>query len=362
MSFSLIMDTKRFTTMFNNRSYTVQNDHPRYEDLLQAVKDGDDVAFLKAFTADRAVKEAFKTTGVEVKDGAVYFNGEAVHSALSRRIVEFAEKELPVAHMMTFLKNLMDNPSRRAVQELYTFLEHRNLPITEDGCFLAYKSVRENYLDKYSGTFDNSVGQTMEMPRNAVDDQADRTCSHGFHVGSLEYAGPGGFFNGHNDKVVIVKVNPKDAVSVPADHNAMKLRVCKYEVVGEYEHPLDDSLEVKEKPEPAPTSVGQHISRLKQQCRGKNADEVADDIRLQYRQLGGLAPGRSISDSMEFSHWSKPNWREPLKRTPINTKRRLYEYSNGDSIMLCYNTDGTVRWKSTHTALNYWFERYSEAY
>ena len=41
-----------------------------------------------------------------------------------------------------------------------------------------------------------------------------------------------------NDVIVIVKINPKDAVSVPSDSSYEKLRTCKYEVVGQYEGQL----------------------------------------------------------------------------------------------------------------------------
>ena len=71
-------------------------------------------------------------------------------------------------------------------------------------------------------------------------------CSSGLHVGSLSYSGPGGWYNSGDDKIVIVKVNPADAVSVPSDHGASKLRVCKYEVIGEYEKDLDDVYEPSE--------------------------------------------------------------------------------------------------------------------
>jgi hypothetical protein len=37
---------------------------------------------------------------------------------------------------------------------------------------------------------------------------------------------------------MIVKINPKDVVSVPSDCNCEKLRTCRYEVVGEYQGEL----------------------------------------------------------------------------------------------------------------------------
>jgi hypothetical protein len=60
------------------------------------------------------------------------------------------------------------------VTELYGFLEKGNLPITNDGHFLAYKKVRKDYKDCHSGTMDNSIGQVVEMERNQVDDKAEK--------------------------------------------------------------------------------------------------------------------------------------------------------------------------------------------
>jgi hypothetical protein len=75
------------------------------------------------------------------------------------------------------------------------------------------------------------------MQRAKVDDDRARGCSDGLHAGALNYvAGYGSLENG--DKIVIVKINPKDVVSVPSDCNCEKLRTCQYEVVGEYEGEL----------------------------------------------------------------------------------------------------------------------------
>ena len=122
-------------------------------------------------------------------------------------------------------------------KELYDFLEHESLPITEDGYFLAYKAVRADYMDKYRGAFDNHVGNVCEMTRSKVDDDRSRGCSNGLHAGALNYVAGYGSVES-NDKIVIVKINPKDVVSVPSDCNHEKLRTCRYEVVGEYQGEL----------------------------------------------------------------------------------------------------------------------------
>ena len=154
-----------------------------------------------------------------------------MRNSLTDKMLEMLEEGFDLAPMSKFLNNLMQNPSMRAVNELYGFLEKGNLPITPDGCFLAYKAVRANFKDIHSGTMDNSVGRVVEMPRNAVDDNKDRTCSYGLHFCSVEYLQS---FARSDSNVVILKINPRDVVSIPSDYNDTKGRACKYEVIDIY--------------------------------------------------------------------------------------------------------------------------------
>ncbi len=173
-----------------------------------------------------------------VKDGEVYFNGQPVHSSLVDRIKECIKFGLPFDNMLRFLENIAQNPSFRSTTELFDFLSNKSLPITPDGCFLAYKAIRNDWKDKYSGTIDNSItGKPVVIPRNNVDDEREHECSFGLHVGALPYVQSYG--SGIDDRIGYVKVNPKNVVSVPKDHNAQKVRVCEYLVLGEYKGELN---------------------------------------------------------------------------------------------------------------------------
>lgn len=232
-----------FQTIINNKSYSVVTSHENYDALQDAVYSGNSSGFLTLFSKEQVIKETFEGTKVTVDDGVVYFEDEVLHNVVTDKIISLSERGRNPQSMINFLENLMENPSRRAVNELYNFLKHQKLPITEDGCFVAYKSVKSDWYDKYTGkTFVNKPGEVVEIRRNLVDDDKDQTCSYGLHVGALEYAGPGGWYNQSSDRVVLVKVNPCDAVSVPRDANGQKLRVCKYEVIGEYEQELDEDV------------------------------------------------------------------------------------------------------------------------
>ena len=91
--------------------------------------------------------------------------------------------------------------------------------------------------DHYTGNFNNSIGNTLQMTRNNVCDDHNQGCSVGFHAGSLQYAST---FGGGESILLIVEIDPADVVSVPSDCNCQKLRTCKYTVVAKYDGPLPE--------------------------------------------------------------------------------------------------------------------------
>ena len=224
------------TLILDNRAHQILPDHINYKLIMDNLSSASESELLELVDIQTAVA-SFSRGKVEVKNGKVFYEGDEVHGAISKRILEFMSKGLPFEPLVNFLNNLMDNPSMQSQKELYDFLEHQYLPVTEDGCFLAYKAVRSDYMDKYAGKFRNRVGDVCEMTRAKVDDNRGVGCSQGLHAGALNYVASYGSLDA-GDKIVIVKINPKDVVSVPNDCNCEKLRTCRYEVVGEYQGEL----------------------------------------------------------------------------------------------------------------------------
>lgn len=220
------------------KNYTVGTDHINYNKIKEAIKE-DNVEKLIEYCDLPKQIASLSNSSVEIKDGIVYFKGEPLkNEGIANRILNLMQEDLPFDNMIKFLENVLNNPSRRAVYELLGFLENRAMPITDDGCFFAYKRVRDDWKDFHSGKFENKIGTEISMARNEVDDDPTHDCSYGFHVGSIEYVK--GFYAGQG-KVLIVKVNPKDVVSVPKDGNSQKCRVCSYKVVSEYTEDLEKS-------------------------------------------------------------------------------------------------------------------------
>lgn len=172
--------------------------------------------------------EVDKDSGQVTSDGKVLDS----YNVISERILQFQQQGLPFEPLEKFWKNIQENPSEESKEHLYLFLEANMMPITDDGCFLAYKRVtrnnKGNLVDTRTKTFDNSIGKIVEMPRDQVDSRRDVTCSHGLHVAAYHYANKE--YSGSD--LLEVKVNPRDVVAVPNDYRNEKMRVCRYEVIG----------------------------------------------------------------------------------------------------------------------------------
>lgn len=216
------------------RPRSFSNTDPVFNEVLEIVKRGgteDEVLAVVERAQRELAKASRKSPNVTIEHGVVKYKGTVIDNSLTQRMQWMMQEGFDLTPMALFLENMMENPSYRAVTELYSFLEKGKMPITPDGHFMAYKAVRADFKDIHSGTMDNSVGRVVEMPRNAVDDNKDRTCSTGLHFCSFDYLPHFANANGH---IVLLKINPRDVVSIPADYNDTKGRCCRYEVVGEY--------------------------------------------------------------------------------------------------------------------------------
>ena len=234
------------TVVLNNKVYTVSNGQPQWEPVLEAIRNNDEKTLHDVLSVANTIV-AFTEGNVTIKDNQVFYRNVPLDNYVVEKVLDFAKNKLPLQPILRFINNLMKNPSRSAVQELYKFLEHKNMPITPDGNFLAYKGVQSDYYSKTAGSIIvikgkvvngkiyNGIGEEIEVERNGVCDDRNQGCSSGLHAGSVTYATDFGR-GGH---VVIVEINPIDVVSVPDDCSCQKLRACRYKVVGEYEVPLD---------------------------------------------------------------------------------------------------------------------------
>ena len=148
---------------------------------------------------------------------------------LGKHMKRAAEEKSPAVR--NFLKRLAPVIAERlhSAEDLMSFIERSELPLTNDGRIIGYKRVRQsgnNYVDCHTGKVVQNAGTRVWMDVNLVDASRDRSCSQGLHVANLGYLRS---FSGSH--TLIVLVNPEDFIAVPHSETN-KCRVCSYDVIG----------------------------------------------------------------------------------------------------------------------------------
>jgi hypothetical protein len=250
-----IINTEAIVIFIGAKRVRIEKSDKRYAkiigvfDLPKEDQDEAVLAILEPETVD--IKKIHGLNGFEVVEDDVYYKGDKLPPAMATKIQSILRDGLPLEHFEKFWENLELNPTASSVSELMNFLSYKELPITEDGCFLAYKGLQDDYWSisgnkdtkVVSGQVDdtgrifNGIGEYIEVRRRDVDDNRNHHCSFGLHVGSLSYAS-----NFGRGKLVVVKVNPKDVVSVPTDYSCQKCRVSAYTVLYDFEGEIEASV------------------------------------------------------------------------------------------------------------------------
>lgn len=241
----------------DGRSRTISNTHAKYEIIKTYLLETDTEALDEIHLADlidvaAAVGTTLKNLSERVSfDGSnLYFDGDLINNSVSGHIVRMVrDGDKQYVGLVRFLEKISSNPSDVSRKSLYSWLQGRKFTITVDGDFLAYKGVTTNSKGRnvsitsgiatvngqvVKGQIPNPIRGIIEMPRSRVNADTFVGCSAGLHAGTWDYAHHFG-----RGRTLVVKINPRDVVSVPVDCESQKLRVCRYVVVEEKVSPYE---------------------------------------------------------------------------------------------------------------------------
>jgi len=196
------------------------------QDIDEIRKLGDVASYISAMSFGR----------VEVDDrDRLRLDGEIVDFGMTSHFLRVLREGFDIDPLVKFIENLAENPEPDLKEDMFAFLQQGNLPFTEDGCFLAFKRVNDDYLDFHSRTVHYPIGGLVEMPRENCAKHRS-ACGTGLHVCYFDYLP---CFHGGAGRILICKVNPRNVTDIPAGGTHHKLKCCSLEVVGEI--PEDDA-------------------------------------------------------------------------------------------------------------------------
>lgn len=287
MKYTLIEDGSRSSIVIffpsTNELLPYNSSHPKWDKLFNLAKSGS----LESMTENQVlnvineVPQALSSVSavssrLSLTTRGATLDGSPIDPDLARGIkAVLGENDLSDDHadaIKRFLDKADSNPSMENSTKLYRWIASERLTLAPDGDFIGYKSVYSVPNDALNASFPetttlpngdhpimcsdvlkdkgieifrstvngggitdgvefpgyvpNYLGAVVEMPRDKVDSNGYTECSVGLHVGTYSYASS---FSG--DHMLLVKVNPRDVVSVP-EYDFHKLRACRYTVIG----------------------------------------------------------------------------------------------------------------------------------
>lgn len=255
MNIPYIVNSNGIVLFIDGRPIDINNTDIRYSDILNAAVSNNESRLLSLInkSEDEIIVDEIKAT---VTNSEYFGDLEIITSSDGKATVKYKTIELPdclrdklislyregctdFSHYYMFCEKLLANPSDNSREQLYQFLDTRNLPITQDGNFIAYKGLDHNMISIHGnlkttvlsgerlcdGRIKNNIGDIIRVRVADVETNPDVACSTGLHVGSYAYA------RNFGNIVVAVEVNPAHVISVPNDCNYGKCRVSEYKVL-----------------------------------------------------------------------------------------------------------------------------------
>jgi hypothetical protein len=207
---------------------------PLFERVFKMIESGNMEELKKNFSDIKAELERYTKGVFHVKDGAMHLKGddEPIPALIAKKLVQFRDAKEDFMPLVRFWKKLKENPDKRLRDQLYGFMVHNNIPITNLGDVICEKGVKEmtdgKLVDQRTGEFDNSIGMIVQAPREGMNTDPNVTCAAGLHVAAPD------FVRNHWSSGIIIEclVSPADFVAIPIDYNNTKARVCRYQVLG----------------------------------------------------------------------------------------------------------------------------------
>lgn len=255
-----------WTFFVDNRPICVPANSPIYADIMDAVTEND-YDTLMDLLSENKVQTAFKKLVFADKSGnfkilenestgdkSISYTDDSgkthiLPDVLTNKLTALYDKRIDMERYVNFVRNVYLNPNPDSIAELFDFLSYKELPITQNGTFIAYKGVREDLysvnankqtrvlsgvVDDY-GHIKNSLNTKIAVHTEDVDPDRRNECSNGLHVGSYDYASQWG------SVVLAVEVNPRYVISVPMDCSFQKCRVSQYKVLTVVDGVYDNS-------------------------------------------------------------------------------------------------------------------------
>lgn len=241
-------------SVFTDKLYVADSEHPNFDLIVSKAEANAPEGIEELFDLSAAVSRRFESVGdrVSIRNGVVYLDGDPYDGDIADTILTFYEADEEFEPLVLFMEKLLMNPNEHSRAHAYRWLANKSFALDSSGNVLAYKSVVKqpdgSYLshssgnaivddeEHRSGPVPQRLGSVVALPRSEVTFDPSIGCSYGLHAGTWEYASN---FMWGGSTVLLVRIHPRDIVSVPTDARDQKMRVSKYRILNEVEREVE---------------------------------------------------------------------------------------------------------------------------
>jgi hypothetical protein len=346
------------TLITQGKTCTLPRSAPNASALIDALTRDADASEIERLLSVNNVLLDYSDGKAEIVGGCkVLFDGKRLPEVLEQRILACYRDGVPFDNLLAFFRRLAHNPSNRAVEGLYRFMETCKMPITPEGHLLGYKGVREDYYSATgnmnvtletgvvddTGRVRNAIGDVIAIPRSSVCDNPNNGCAAGLHVGSMDYA------TGWSDRTIIVSVDPADVVCIPVDSSFQKLRCCRYTVVTDFRGEMGDSgvragNSAYDAYDQAQGSESD-IDVINVGCSTDNINTIPQAAAIEKARLEGEHAGSCDAREDEGDEYDPDSWDKRW-----NTPREDFAFRDAYHIAYHLASDVTVQQRQVKTA------------
>lgn len=309
-------------SLFANGKITkIESSDSRFKEAYKLLAEkGDEKGFLKlaatkpVVAAIKSIQKETRKRTFKIRNGRVFFGTHEIRGRLATKVEKMLKEGLSLAPFVKYCERGLKNPNRESFEALYDWDEEA--AITDEGMFIGYKYVRDNYYSIHGNTkikpikgkvndegqIYNGVGEEIVLRREDVEAGREECAHRGLHVGNRSYVQRGG-----NYRNLLIEVDPADVVTVPIKQNC-KIRVCRYKVVGEFQNEINEPV----------VSVDRKVNKVvkvKAKDSGvKSRNQKIKDYVSKNAISGGILALRSIANSISPDYIKIAELRGVLKR------------------------------------------------
>lgn len=244
MTMQYTLTPNAITIIDEQKNVHTLNIGDKFNQVLGLIKAGKIGKVLQLLSPKACIETKLKGIKI-ISDEVIQYNGkmysEKEYVGLIEYIVECSQSKKPYEYLLKFLDNLSLNPDANSRLNLFKFLNHCGILITENGYIAGVKSVNMDWTSHHDNKTLHKIGTFVSYPREQCDSNPDSACSRGLHTGSIEYV-KGMYNNGHK---IITITNPRDVVCVPVCSSFQKMRACLYYIAEEIQETSWEKWEIE---------------------------------------------------------------------------------------------------------------------